>query len=247
MAKWIDNIKIGQIIRSNSHGDFKVIGVFGSRNVSIQFVDTGTEVHRLQKANVLRGNVHDPMVPTFLGLGYLGSDGMTKDKAAYNCWSSMLTRCYSESYHSTRETYRDCEVDPSWLNLTTFRKWFEKNHIKGYHLDKDLLVQGNRLYSEHTCSFIPQEVNVAIVDKGQVIDGCEAGVSKRRVKCKIEYNGLYNVQFGGKYLGRTRDLDETNSLYKEYKKLYFEEMASKYEEQGWLTRTQAEALRTRTV
>ena len=247
MAKWIDNIKIGQLISSNSSGDFKVIEVLGSRNIAIRFVETGTEVHNLQKANVLRGNVHDYMIPTFLGLGYLGSDGMTKNTAAYNCWSAMLTRCYSESYHSTRETYRDCEVEPSWLNLTTFRKWFELNHIKGYHLDKDLLVQGNRVYSENTCTFIPQEVNAAIVEKSKVIDGCEGGVSKRRVKGKTEYNGLYNVSFGRKYLGRTRDLDEANSLYKEYKKFYFEVMVDKYEEQGWLTKTQAEALRTRLV
>lgn len=246
MAKWLNNLEVGQKLTSKKGEDFLVTEIKGSREVSIKFTRTGTEVHKMQKGNVLRGVVRDFMEPSIEGIGYIGQDDIKGD-AAYHCWKHMLVRCYNSKYHSTRETYRDCEVETSWLNLTTFRKWFELNHIEGYHLDKDLLVQGNRLYAEHTCTFIPQEVNSAIVEKSKIIDGCEGGVSKRRVKGKTDYNGLYNVSFGGKYLGRTRDLDEANGLYKEYKKMYFENMADKYEELALLSSIQAEALRTRLV
>ena len=85
------------------------------------------------------------------------------------------------------------------------------------------------------------------MDNSKVIDGCEAGVSKRRKKGSLEYNGLYNVACCGGYLGRTRCLEKANSIYKEFKKLLFEELADKYEEIGILTPLQAEKLRTRKI
>ena len=128
-----------------------------------------------------------------------------------------------------------------------FEKWFDKNHIEGYHLDKDLLIQGNRVYSSETCCFIPAYINALIVEKSKSVDGCEAGVTKRRKKGSQEYNGLYNVTIGGTYLARTRNLKEANSLYKEFKTLLFEEVADKYEESKMLTSEQADKLRTRIV
>ena len=73
------------------------------------------------------------------------------------------------------------------------------------------------------------------------------GVSKRKKKGSQEYNGLYNVQYAGKYLARSSCLDTANNLYKEFKKLHFEELSDKYEELGLITSEQAQCLRTREV
>ncbi|AGH32073.1 HNH endonuclease [Vibrio phage 11895-B1] len=225
----------------------EVISNEGSRNVSVRFVDTGNVVTGLQRGNVIRGAVKDTMAPTVEGVGYLGTSRNISKLPSYLCWKHMIVRCYSENYHSTRETYSDCEVISEWKNFCNFEKWFLTNYIKGYHLDKDLLIQGNRVYSPDTCCFIPPSINSLIVEKGKIVDGCEAGVTKRRKKGSEDYNGLYNVQYAGVYLTRTSNLSEANSLYREFKKLHLEELADKYEMLGIITKQQAHCLRSRKV
>lgn len=244
MAIPLKDFNVGDIYKSRSFGDMEVISDEASRNVSVKFLNTGNVVHGLQRGNVKRGNVKDVFFPTVEGVGFLGTTREVSKLPAYHCWKHMLVRCYSKS---TRETYSDCSVSDPWKNFTIFEKWYNDNYIEGYHLDKDLLVQGNRVYSEETCCFIPPWINSLIVEKFKIIDGCEAGVSMRKKKWTNIYNGLYNVQYAGVYLNRTKSLDEANSLYKEFKKLHFELLAEKCEDLGILTPKQAECLRTRVI
>lgn len=247
MALPLNDFHIGDIYSSKNFGDMEVISNEDSRNVGVRFIDTGNEVFGLQRGNVKRGNVKDVFVPSVEGVGFLGTTRYVTKLPAYHCWTHMITRCYSANYHSTRETYSDCSVEDSWKNFTVFEKWYDKNYVEGYHLDKDLLVQGNRIYSEDTCCFIPPALNSLIVEKAKEVDGCEAGVTKRKKKDTDQYNGLYNVQYAGVYLNRTRSLEEANSLYKEFKKLHFTLLADKYEQLKLLTPKQAECLRARVI
>ncbi len=225
----------------------EVISNESSRNVGVKFLKTGHTLFGLQRGNVKRGNVKDVFVPSIEGVGFLGTTRNVANLPPYNCWKHMLVRCYSKNYHSTRETYTDCTVTPEWHNFCNFERWFLENSKEGYHLDKDLLVQGNRIYSPDACCFIPPQLNSVIVEKAKIVDGCEAGVSKRRKKGSSEYNGLYNVQYAGVYLTRTRDLNEANSSYREFKKLHFEELADKLEQTKAITTFQADKLRGRKV
>lgn len=247
MAVPLKDFNVGDVYKSRSFGDMEVISNESSRNVSIKFLNTGNILHGLQRGNVKRGDVKDILSPTVEGVGFLGTTREVSKLPAYHCWKHMIVRCYSKNYHSTRETYSDCSVADSWKNFTVFEKWYNENHIDGYHLDKDLLVQGNRVYSEETCCFIPSWVNSLIVEKSKIVEGCEAGVTRRKKKGTNVYNGLYNVQYAGVYLNRTNSLEEANSLYKEFKKLHFELLADKCESLGILTSKQAECLRTRIV
>ena len=241
------SFEVGDIFPSKESGDMVVVYNESSRNVGVRFLDTGTEIRNLQRGNVIRGVVSDYMKPSVMGKGYIGKPRkeVSSKSIAYSRWHSMLERCYDPKYHSVRETYKDCTVCEDWFNFCNFEVWFEDNYVKGYDLDKDLLVQGNRVYSPETCCFIPPKLNALIVEKQK--GDCGTGVYKRRKKGSQEYNGLYNVSFGGKYIGRFKNQSIAEDRYREFKKLFFEEYADLEESRGNITSEQAEALRNRRV
>ncbi len=80
----------------------------------------------------------------------------------YNKWQSMLTRCYSEKHKKRHPTYVGCECDSSWLYFSNFIKWVDSQPNRDWmncHLDKDLLIKGNKLYNEQNCVFLNKTVN----------------------------------------------------------------------------------------
>ena len=85
----------------------------------------------------------------------------------YNTWSSMLTRCYSENYHKLQPTYIGCSVCEEWHNFDVFCEWFAQNYKDGYQLDKDLLQQGNKMYSPKTCVFLTQRINSLLIERNR--------------------------------------------------------------------------------
>ena len=77
----------------------------------------------------------------------------------YFTWRNMLERCYSERLQEIRPTYKGCSAHPEWLYFMNFRKWMEKQDWQGKALDKDLLIEGNKVYSPETCAFVDQTTN----------------------------------------------------------------------------------------
>lgn len=106
----------------------------------------------------------------------------------YSKWSSMLNRCYSAKRQKKNPYYMGCSVCEEWLYFSNFRMWMEKQNWEGNELDKDFLVQGNKVYSPETCLFIPQRLNV-FFSKGRKENNLFTGISyieklgKYRVRC----------------------------------------------------------------
>lgn len=139
----------------------------------------------------------------------------------YFRWLNMLMRCYCDKFHKKEPTYIDCSVCDEWLTFSNFKAWMIKQDWQGKHLDKDILVQGNKIYSPETCIFVTQEINKLL------------NVSK---KSKNNYLvGVYKK--GGKYVSRCRKgksqvylgIHETeikaHNAYKEYKSKLINELA----------------------
>ena len=83
--------------------------------------------------------------------------GTGKDRITcpyYARWQSMIMRCHSKKYHVKNPTYIGCTVIAEWLVFSVFKEWMEGYQWEGLSLDKDLLVQGNKVYSPETCLFI---------------------------------------------------------------------------------------------
>lgn len=77
----------------------------------------------------------------------------------YKAWKNMLARCYSKAYWKQQPERRGSKVDERWHSFMAFREWMVEQDWKGNHLDKDLLVPGNKNYSPETCVFVSRQVN----------------------------------------------------------------------------------------
>ena len=162
---------VGKTLKSKNSGDFKVLKYNNNRNVEIQFFNTGFEAI-VELVQVKSGSIKDPYSPSVCGVGILGtkypiSEGgvLTKD---YELWGSMLVRCYSDTYQKKQPTYKDCEVSENFKYYEYFYEWCQ-NQIGfgecGFQLDKDLLIKGNKVYSEDSCVFIPREINQVLIKR----------------------------------------------------------------------------------
>ncbi len=91
-------------------------------------------------------------------------DGIRSKKVLLECpyyikWYGMLQRCYSSKYQARKPTYKGCIVCDEWLRFSNFKSWMETQDWENKHLDKDLLVYQNKVYSPATCVFVPREIN----------------------------------------------------------------------------------------
>lgn len=154
------NMVAGSIHPSKS-GDIEVLAYEGTNNVTVRFVNTGHIQTGLQSGNVRRGNAKDPFAPSVLGKGYygVGKYSMKEHGSAYQCWKGILERCYSPEYHKKQPTYVGCSVCNDWLNFQNFATWYEDNYVEGYQIDKDIRVEGNKVYGPEYCQFVTQEKN----------------------------------------------------------------------------------------
>ena len=162
---------VGKVCKSKSSGDFKIVKYNDAHNVEIQFLKTGfvTTVHL---GSIRNGRVKDPYLASVFGVGVVGTKypsevNRVKTKE-YVLWTHMLRRCYSDYFKKKYPTYIDCAVSENFKSYEYFYEWCQ-NQIgfgnNGWHLDKDLLLKGNKIYSENTCVFIPSEINSLLVKR----------------------------------------------------------------------------------
>ena len=149
----------------------------------------------------------------------------------------MLERCYSDTYKKKNPTYIDCEVSDNFKSYEYFYEWCHKQigfgvdgNGNSFQLDKDLLIKGNKVYSESTCVFLPQEINKVLTKstalRGKHLVGvCWCKTSKAfkaqvgKNKGKQEYLGLFNTEL------------EAFNAYKTAKESFIKELANKLKSQ----------------
>lgn len=78
---------------------------------------------------------------------------------SYTIWKDILYRCYSDKRQKRQPTYAGCSVCKEWHIFSNFKRFYDANYVEGYHLDKDLLVVGNKEYSPEACLFVPRSIN----------------------------------------------------------------------------------------
>lgn len=134
-------------------------------------------------------NDADYVVRKYKTIGY--ADGKQERKLIWFCpyyraWLGMLERCYSTKYHEQRPTYVGCSVSDEWLTFSNFRAWMEAQDWEGLQLDKDLLIEGNKVYGPETCVFVTPMVNSFTTDSGASRGEWLIGVSWHKETSKFQ-------------------------------------------------------------
>jgi hypothetical protein len=170
-----------------------------------------------------------------LGIGYLGeglhkTKEMGKQTLKYTTWNHMITRCYDKKYHEIKPTYKDCTVAEEWHNFQNFATWWDENYyeIDGekMHLDKDILMKGNKVYSPDTCILVPQTVNSLFLKRNSKRGDLPIGVSWH--KRDKRYTSTYRDGKGSVHIGNFSSSEEAFNAYKFCKEKYIKEVAEKY-------------------
>lgn len=150
----------------------------------------------------------------------------------YELWSSMLNRCFNEKYKQKYPTYKDVTCSGDWLYMTKFIEDVSQMKgygLKGWQLDKDILVKGNKIYNKDACCFVPQEVNYLLTKSDKARGKYPIGVwfdkQKGKYRAKLKTNG--NPQ----HLGYFNTSEEAFQAYKVAKEAYIKAVATKWKDQ----------------
>jgi len=156
--------RIGETYVSNE--GYNIVVVKGSKkNGQVVVSIDGKYDKTVDYSHLIRGKIKNRYHKSVFGNGYVGvgkhkvsSEGVATKK--YKTWKGILKRCYSSDYHIKRPTYKDVTICDEWLNFQVFGDWYDEQYKEeGWHLDKDLLSRGKKIYSPDTCVFIPRELN----------------------------------------------------------------------------------------
>lgn len=218
-------IKIGDKFTTNNGTCATVIDYLNNKNITIQY-DSGA-VQVVQGSNLKRGSIKDPLKPSLYGVGILGINEVKSSDQSYVTWNNMLRRIYLPKNKLEYEAYKDCSIDPSWLILTNFNNWFKLQiYEKGYHLDKDLLRKGNKVYSPSTCVFVPQEINKFLTCRANGRGKYPLGVSYKT--SNLKYDAKISIDSRTKHLGLFDCPEDAFYAYKKAKEEYAKVLAERW-------------------
>lgn len=147
----------------------------------------------------------------------------------FTLWKNMLRRCYNAKEQLKSPTYLNCYVSENFKNFQFFAEWCN-NQIgfgyKGWQLDKDILVRGNRVYSEVTCCFVPRDINQLLTDAKSIRGEYPVGVSFDKRSGKFS---AYMCKHGKKVsLGQHLTPEAAHLAYVSGKEGFVKEVATFY-------------------
>ena len=234
----LKGLEIGSMHKTNNYGDIEILDIIDSRNILVRFKRTNTE--RFADSRLIRKGIVRDKKQSYSNCGAIldkvvKHNGVVTKQASV--WMSMIDRCYSDKVQIRRPRYKGCMVSDYFMTYSNFEDWCNKqigfdsldDFGRSFELDKDLLNKGNKVYSENTCVFIPQEINKSLEKANSARGEYPIGVcfdkSRNKYKSKIK-------KFGKAVnLGRYDTIIEAFNAYKQAKENYLKELAEKWKSQ----------------
>ena len=224
----------------NSQGcKMKIIKYNNAKDVIVEFQDKYQCKIKTAYKEFKNGHIKNPYYPSVSNKGYMG-EGKYKSKIKgkytrkYIVWKHMIERCYDPYEINKRPTYVDVFVCEEWHNFQNFAKWFEENYYEcngeRMHLDKDILVKGNKIYSPDMCIFVPSRINALFTKRQNCRGEYPIGVHyNKRDKSLISECSVDRTM---KHLGSfplNRPF-KAFTVYKNFKEKYIKQIADEYKE-----------------
>lgn len=158
---------------------------------------------------------------------------MTKE---YSVWCAMLARCYSVTNKNyDRYGERGVTVCDEWLDFQCFAEFYTSNYVEGFHLDKDLKVFGNKVYSPDTCEFIPSSVNRLLTSNRKTRGDYPIGV--RLHDRSVKFRAVCSCGKGRQtHIGLFSTIEGAFLAYKSTKEAYVKEVAQYHYDLGEISK-----------
>lgn len=148
----------------------------------------------------------------------------------YNLWHNLICRCYHPRTPTERPTYVGCSISEKFKDFSFFHEWCLTQigfGQEGYQLDKDLLLKGNKVYSEDTCVFLPRDLNSLLLSskaaRGSLPLGVSAVGTRFRVHC--------GRKPANRFVGDFKTPEEAFQAYKQAKETFIKSQAEKWKDQ----------------
>jgi len=233
-GKFID--RTGEVGISNEGLRMWIIAYRGAFNIDVEF-ENGYIIKNVVYQNFKNGNIKNPYHLSVYGVGYMG-EGEYKARIngektiQYTTWFHIMQRCYDRKIHLKYPTYKNCEIYKPWHNFQNFGKWFDENYYQidgeNMHIDKDILVKENKIYSPECCIIVPQNINLLFIKNNAVRGELPIGVSWSENLGKFKATLSKNNK--RIYLGYFNTSKEAFEKYKTEKEKYIKEVADLYKD-----------------
>lgn len=225
----------GAVFKTNNYGDVEVTEYIDSHNITVRFLNTGaiknTTASALTTGILKDSEVHDTHkygvmdIPKSVGRG-------GRCDPLYKKWNGMMQRCYNPKNKTNNPTYEACTSSETFRHFSKFKSWYYSQigcEQEGWHLDKDILSKGNKVYSEDTCCIVPPEINVALTNNKSVRGSFPQGViynsNKTRYRARIQRGDKWES------LGTYDTPEEAFYAYKPVKEARIKSLAEKWKDQ----------------
>ena len=231
----------------------KIIEYNNAIDIVVEFQDNYKAKVHTQWGSFKRGGVRNPYYPSVYGVGIIGDKVPTwkdnKHVKEYEAWQNMLARCYVEKIKKKYPTYRDAICCDEWLLYENFYEWLhsQENFDKWYtnnkwHLDKDILIKGNKMYSPTTCVLVPYNVNKLFIRHESYRGDLPIGVHEDKRKHGFVVRCMNPITGEREYLGYRTNVEDAFELYKLRKEEIIKQVAEIEYDKGNISKECYEAM-----
>ena len=222
--------------RYNNFGSKMIITNYRHyKDIDVYFPEYNWTLKHARYGDFKKGNIKCPYEPRVFGIGCIGEGKYKasengKNTKYYDYWNSMLRRCYGRKQNRDG-AYEGCVVKSNWHNFQNFAEWLDNHYYEVPNqkmcLDKDILHKGNKIYSDETCCFVPEKINLLFTKSDKSRGNDPIGIHQSP-------SGNYKVHCNNcersNYLGTYSNIYDAFYVYKVHKEKIIKQRADEYKQ-----------------